>query len=321
MIIFLYGPDTFRSRRKLDELKEKFIREIDASSRSLSLVDGQAATLKELAEKIGSGSLFAKKRMIVIERLFQNKKDSVYKELAEYLKKTNNRKKDQDNILIFWDEEMVSPKAEAKKLFSFLLKQDYVQEFAKLDTTKTLSFLKKEAEQYGKTWGPGAASLLISLTGGDLWSLSRETKKLAFSATGKTISQDNVKELTSGAFGEDIFALTDAISAKNRTLASRLLEEQYAAGLEPEYILAMLTRQFKILLQIKTATDSGLNPSAIPTKLKLHPFVVKKGALAAKNFTLEILKSYLNRLIKLDGQNKTGTADIKTELTLFVALL
>ena len=124
MIIFLYGADTFRSRRKVRELKNKFIKEIDDNSGSLEVVDGQGATLKEIGEKINTGSLFVKKRLIVIENIFKNKKDKIGSELTAYLQKTEKESKsDNENILIFWDEEISTTprglKVDLKKLFTY----------------------------------------------------------------------------------------------------------------------------------------------------------------------------------------------------------
>ncbi len=48
MIIFLYGPDTFRSRRLLREMKDKFIKDADQDGDSLDIVDGQSATISSL---------------------------------------------------------------------------------------------------------------------------------------------------------------------------------------------------------------------------------------------------------------------------------
>ncbi len=320
MIIFLHGADTFRSRRLLHEMKNKFIREVDPESNSLNVLDGQTITLKELSEKINTGSLFVKKRLIIIENIFQNKKDKLFAELAEYLKKFS---RSEDNVIIFWDENLNSKekslKTEAKKLFSFLSKQKFVQEFKALTNSQLLAFIKKEANNLQKDINAPAASLLINLTNGDLWLIAKEIRKLSFYTKNKIISLEEVKEMVAGFLNENIFALTDALSAKNKNLATKLLEEQYVAGLSDEYLITMLIRQFKILLQIREALDKKINPLDLAGRLKLHPFVAKKGALQARNFSSETLKSYLNRLIHLDFLNKTGSADVKTELTLLIS--
>jgi len=306
----------------LQEMKTKFIKDIDRDANSLNILDGQTLTLKEIGEKINTGSLFVKKRLVVIENIFRNKKTKLFNELAEYLKKFSP---DEDNILIFIDEELNTKdkplKADAKKLFVFLNKQKYAQEFQTLSNIQLLNFIKKETLNYNKEMGAAAATMLINLTGGDLWMIASETKKLSFYTSAKMITESDVKELCSGTVNEDIFALTDALSAKNKALALKLLEEQYAAGLSDEYLIAMLVRQFKILLQIRTALDNNLGQTEIAGQLKLHPYVVKKGLFQARNFSALNLKNYLNQLIHLDFSNKKGSNQIKTELMLLISRL
>jgi DNA polymerase-3 subunit delta len=320
MIIHLRGADTFRSRRFLHELKNKFTREVDPQASSVNFIDGQTATLQDINEKINTGSLFVNKRFVVIEQLFKNKKDKIFSELHELLKKLPA---EENNILIFWDEEIKADskalKAEAKKLLSWLSQQTYSQEFTALSDNQLLTFIKKEAALYQKEISATTASRLLSLTSSDPWLLASSLKKLAFRTTEKIISLADVQEMIAGAYDENIFGLTDALSAKNKKLALSLLEEQYAAGLSDEYLLTMLIRQFKILLQIREALDNQTNPSLIANQLKLHPFIIKKGLVQAKNFSGRQLKSYLNQLIKLDFLNKTGRTDVRTELNLLMA--
>lgn len=322
MIIFLHGVDSFRSRRMLQEMKDKFIREVDTEASSLDVIDGQTADLKMIDAKINTGSLFTRKRLIIIEQIFKNKKTKIFAELAAYLPKVV----DNDNlILIFRDETLdgktSSLKTDAKKLFSFLSKQKYVQEFKKLTPSGLLSFIKLEAKLYNKEISASVATELAKRTNGDLWLITQGVKKAAFRHSNQEISLADIKEATAEAFNENIFSLTDAIGAKNKRLALRILEEQYAAGLSDEYLLAMLIRQIKILLQVNLAIADGLKPEAVASQLKLHPFVVKKGIVQSKNFSKQQLKNYLNRLIALDHANKTGGNDIRSELILWLAEL
>lgn len=319
MIISLYGADSFRCRRFLQELKNKFLNDVDPNAHSFSVVDGAAATLGTISEQINTGSLFVKKRFVVIENIFKNKAEKIFTELVPYLEKII---KSDDNILIFRDEDIEGGKAlkaPAKKLLAFLKLQPYTQEFKALAPAQLLTFIKKEAAQYDKDISAPAASLLIDMTGGDLWQISMEVKKLSFRNDEPIISSELVKEMVPGSYDENIFGLTDAISAKNKKIAIRLLEEQYAAGLSEEYLLTMLTRQFKILLQIREAIDANMNPNDMASRLKIHPYVAKKGASQARNFSAAVLKDYLNRLIHLDFLNKTGRGDIKTELSLLIS--
>ena len=73
MIIFLYGDDSFRSRQKLNELKDKYIREVDSKASSLIYIDGETASLEQVNEAVAAPSLFVRKRMVIIENILKNK--------------------------------------------------------------------------------------------------------------------------------------------------------------------------------------------------------------------------------------------------------
>lgn len=327
MIIFIYGSDTYRSRQKLNELKDKFVTEIDINSQSLVLVNGATTTLKEISEKISTGSLFVKKRMIVIEDIFNNKSEKLFADLVLYLKKRDeSAKSDEDNIIIFRDGDLNSKdrklKKDSQKLFTYLLSQKYVQEFKTLTGTQLSDFIKETAKKLERQIEPAAIQILITRTNSDLWRISSELHKLAMAISkGETISDKEVKNQVVSTYDENIFSLTDAISTLNKKLALTILEEQYLAGLSEDYILSMLIRQFKIMLQVKSAVATGLSPLQISNELKLHSYVVKKTLSQISSFTLESLKEKLNNLISLDFANKTSSPDIKAELSLFIAKL
>lgn len=354
MIIFLYGGDTFRSRGKLNELKEKFLREVDPSGNSLTALDGEKVSLEKINDSAGASSLLSKKRMVIIENLFTNKSKTIFNEINDYFK----NKKDSDNIIIFLDNLSGAEKLPKYKseLFKFLTKQKYAQEFKPLSNTESTIWAKKEIEARGGKVSREAAAELASLLGSDLWQINNEIDKLInFKAAqklplrqslsvedsgaaksaqmparqnplagdsaeaGSVIELEDVKNLVRGQFDENIFALTDAISARNKRLAVKLLEEQIEAGLADSYLLTMITRQFKILMQIRQAFDLGQTSRTMASQLKIHPFVVQKGMGQARNFTLPVLKNIFSRLVEIDYLMKSGKAEIRPALSLLIA--
>jgi DNA polymerase-3 subunit delta len=326
MIIFLYGADSYRSRQKLNELKEKFIKEIDPLAQSLLILDGRTLTLSEFNEKAGSGSLFAKKHLLVIEDIFENKNDKFLEDLIPSLKKKPAAAEDGgDNIIIFLDNDLKDKnrrlKKGAKKLLDFLSQEKYAQEFKPLPPSQAALFIKNLAEQLKRIIKPAAITELLTRTDNDLWRSSHELKKLAFLIGEQSeINLELVKEHVTGSIDENIFALADAVSVKNKKLALKLLEEQYQAGLSEDYILAMLIRQFKILLQVKSEADKS-NPAGLATRLQLHPFVIKKSLAQSQLLSLDDLKNNLNRLLAIDFNNKSGQGEIKASLSLFIMKL
>lgn len=327
MIIFLYGEDTFRSRQKLNELKEKFLREVDPTGGSLSALDGSIATLEKINESVSPSSFFSKKRMVVVENIFSNKAQPFFGQLAEFFKKEKNR----DNIIVFRDsvsgaEKLPKYKAE---LFALLAKQKYAQEFKLLSNVEAVKWVKKETEARGGKINASAAAELISLLGSDLWLINSEIDKLINYKAGQKlpidgqergtiIEAEDVKNLARGVFDENIFALTDAWSAKNKKRAAELLEEQIEGGMAEAYLLTMIIRQFRILLQIRQALDLGETSGKISGLLKIHPYVAQKGISQARGFSLVELKKIFKRLTEIDYLMKTGQADIKTTLSVLL---
>ena len=342
MLIFLYGQDSFRSRQKLNELRDKYLREVDKLGSGLNVIAGAKAGFSDIAAAVSPSSLLSKKRLIIIEDIFANKDAVIFEKLSEYFK---NKQQD-DNIVIFWESNLIIKKIRNKpaamlidssgkdkplnkkqsELFKFLASQKYASSFNLLSNTELANWVKGQAAARGGKISMRAASMLVGLVGTDGWQINSELDKLLnYKAAGKLtvggaeIEIEDVQNLVRGNFSENIFALTDALSVKNKALAARLLGEQIEAGLDGSYLLNMFVRQFRILLQIKQALESGSSQRQIAGQLKLHPFVAQKGVEQARNFTLPVLKNILSRLVRIDYEVKSGQGDYLSGLNMLIA--
>jgi len=333
MIIFLYGEDTYRSRLKLKEMKAKFLKEVDPSGNSIVTISGENVDIGEINELIGASSLFARRRMVIIEKLLTSKNksitDQVYQNLAGYFAKKDKSGQghDNENILIFW-EEGIDNKSARSDLFNFLGKQKFVYSFKPLSSTDVTLWIKQEFSQRGALVGERAAFLLAGLFGNNLWQLSNEIDKLISYKSDNAGSQNRqeiivdeneINFLARGNFDENIFALTDAISNKNKALAMSLLEKEIEAGISEINILFMIERQFRILFLVRQCLDKAYTSRKIVASLKLHPFVVQKSLTQVRYFTLAGLKKILNNLIEIDKDIKTGRLEAKLGLSVLMA--
>jgi DNA polymerase III delta subunit len=348
MIIFLYGEDTFQGRRKIKELKEKFIREVDPSGSSLEVIDGAMVKIEQINEKISPSSLLSKKRMIVIENTFASKNKKITEEFLELLK--NKKNAVEANIVIIWEPnlrikktglrenlEFVDASGKGRKLtkaenllYVFLNKQKFVQEFKNLSNLEAANWVKNEIANKGGDITQRAAQTLVSLVGNNLWQLENEANKLVNYKLGREpklteggkpapVEDEDVEKLVRGKFDENIFALTDALANRNKALAIKLLESEFEAGLTDAYLISMIMRQFKILLQVKAALDNGWTSRKIISSLGLHAFVAQKSINQVRNFTAPALKGIVNQLIKIDFAMKTGQAEARMMLDLLIA--
>lgn len=324
MIIFLYGSDTFRSQQKLKEIKRNFQEKVDADSSSISTLDGAKISLKEISEQISTGSLFVKKRLLIIEDFFNNKQEKIFTELKNYLEKQKLSDLKEGNVIIFIDEELNTKnfplKAKAKDLFKFLSEQELSQEFKSLSSAQLTNFIRDKFANENRKISAAAISELITRYQGDLWQINNEIKKLINYTKLEQIEISHLEDVGSRTHGENIFSLTDILGQRNKKSAVKIFEEQISAGVSPDQLLAMMIRHFKILIQVKSF-DGKKSPSLIASELKLHPFIVTKAVNQAKNFSSEELKNFFNNLIFLDYANKTGQKDLMNGLTLMLVSL
>jgi DNA polymerase-3 subunit delta len=293
--------------------KEKFVREVDKSGFNLVEVDAEKATINDLNKAIATQSFLAKKRMIIIRNIFEQRK-ALQTEMLELLKQGKYRDGQDDNILVFCDETPDKRSA----LFKYLAASKYKEEFELLKNNDLTNWIIKRVEVKGSQISKMNADILASKSDGNLWALSQEIEKLTALAHGEEINKEQLAESSLVKVEDNIFNLTDAIGNKNTKLALKLLHESLEVGANEIYLLTMIVRQFRILIQTKAAIESGeSNSRVIATELGLHPFVVQKAMAQTVKYSMEQLKVMYKKLLEIDLKLKSG-GDGETLLEMLV---
>lgn len=309
MIIFLYGPDSFRSKQKLDEIVAHY-KASKKSGLNLASLDAAEIEFADFYDHFKTVSMFAEKKLIILKNVFSNK--NFQEELVGEMKKIEEL---QDVVVIYESE---APDARLK-LYKALLKTCKCQEFELLAGAGLKKWTMGEFEKLGQKINLDALDLLLNYAGNDLWRLSEEIKKLANFKTGTVIRKDDVELFVKPRIELDIFKTIDALAAKNKTQALALLHKHLDGGEVPLYLLSMIAYQFKNLLIVKELAQEGLMYASIVKRSGLHPFVVKKTYYACNQFSLEELKKIYSRIFQIDSDIKTGRIDSEVALDLLVA--
>lgn len=313
MIILLYGPDIFRSNKKLKEIIKNYQTK-HKSGLNLAQFEWSGDILGRLDDILSSYSMFDEKKLVIIKNACAVLKNS-QEELIGLL--GNKRPEKDDNmVLVFWESETLKQ----NELFEWLVKKAKMSEcFERLTGTKLNNWVKKEIENLGGKTDSRAVEKLVAYVGPDLWQMANEVNKLVSYKVGKLITEVDVDLLVKSKYDPNIFATIDALANRNKNLAYKLMHEHLAQGENEIYILTMFVYQFRNLLQIKSLIDGGLSSDEVIKKTGLHPFVIKKSWSMLKNFSLEVLKKIYERLLQLDIAIKRGKIEPETALDLIVA--
>jgi DNA polymerase-3 subunit delta len=89
----------------------------------------------------------------------------------------------------------------------------------------------------------------------------------------------------------------------------------------PLYLLSMLARQIRILIQVSELRQRGLNPNEAAAQLGYHPFPTKKAFTQAQRFTMDQLETAHQHLVRADWLIKTGQVEEVLALDLLVVAL
>jgi len=175
------------------------------------------------------------------------------------------------------------------------------------------------AEQ-GAKMSPGAMRLLTEYVGDDLYMLAAEIEKLCLYVQGKRIEEEDVQSLTTQARQANIFAMIDAFAEKRASIAMRLLHRLLNEGTAPTHILAMLTRQLRLMVQAKEL-DSRHTPEAdLRKQLGLSQYYpVRRLLQQSALYPLPRLQAIYRKLLDTDMAIKTGKWKEQMALDMLIA--
>lgn len=318
MIIFLHGQDTFRSRRQLKKMMEKFKADRDPQGLNVSSLDCGTEDLGNIISEVLAMPFLAEKRMIVLQNLLSaTGKQDLQKEI---LKRIEEKTIPETNILVIWEGKGKPKTKVGKELLARLMKEKYAQEFEELKGVKLSAWISSEIKERKGIISKHALDYLANNVGSDMWRMdSLISQLIAYKQEGEIEIKD-VEKFIEEKIDDNIFNLVDAIVGGQTKQVYKMIREQYRVGKDPHYVFAMLLRQFRILLEMRDLFDrqDNITSDVLAKKLGIHPFVAKKSLPFIKRYSMDKLKSIYSSLLDFDVKIKTGQGDPLILLDLFV---
>lgn len=211
---------------------------------------------------------------------------------------------------------------ERKKIVKTLKEKGSVLTFAPLSAEDLAQWVKRRAESLSVRFEPGAAETFLMYGGTNLQSLASELEKLSlYVGQGGSITSETVERLVVRTTEQDVFLLIDDIVRLRKERALTILYELIKRREEPIKITMLMTRQFRMMLQVKELERQGYSHQQIAGTIGGHPYAVKIAAEQARRFSSERLAAILARLAEMDYGMKSGRVDKTLGLEMFILQL
>lgn len=211
---------------------------------------------------------------------------------------------------------------ERKKIVSKIKKQGNIKVFTSLAGTRLVEWVVNTARANEADISKETASLLIQIVGSNLQMLMQEISKMAiYAGRGGIIDSKTVEELSSRTLEQNIFMLIEKVTELNKDEAFKILYDLLKNKEEPLKILALLVRQFRLMLITKELNRIGYSTKQIASQLGEHPYSIQLALKQSAKFTELQLKEIIKRLAEVDYNIKTGKIDKILSLEMFLFYL
>ena len=302
----LYGEEAYLKKQYKDKLTKAMLPEGDTVN--YAYYEGKGTNPAELIDLAETMPFFADRRLIVVENsgFFKN----ATPELADYIKNMP------ETACFLFVESEVDKRG---KMYKSVKDKGRAVEMGRQDEKTLLYWLAGMVKKEGKQIKESTARYLVAKTGTDMENLEKEMEKLFSYTLGQTeITVQDVDEICTTQITNKIFDMVEAVATKQQKRALQYYYDLLALKEPPMRILYLLSRQFKLLMEVKDLSGRGYEKSQIAKTAGLHPFVAGKYIKQCHSFSKEELRSIIEDAANMEEMVKTGRLNDRMSVELFI---
>ncbi len=211
---------------------------------------------------------------------------------------------------------------ERKKLTKAAQKNACVVQFQALKENECREWIYAEVGRQNGQITPDATARLLLSVGTNLRLLRSEIEKLIlYAGEGATIEEAMVDALATRTMEQNIFVFIDEVVRVRIEKAMRMMYDLLKNKEEPIKLLFMITRQVRIMHQVKVQSGRGYSLQQIASQIGVHPYATKVAKEQGNRFSVKALERLLADLAEIDYKIKTGQIQDRTALEMFLLSL
>ena len=294
-LYLLYGEEAYLRRQYRDKLRAALVPADDTMN--CSVYSSKDINASEVVDLAGTMPFFAERRVIIIEN-------------SGWLKSGNDQflalvKAIPDTTYLILVEEETDKRS---KLYKAVTANGYAALCEMQDEATLRKWVMGLLKKENKLITPDALTLLLDKTGTSMENIRREVEKLVcYKYYDEGITASDVEELCIVQIQNQIFDMVEAVAQKKQKQALKLYYNLLALKEAPMKILALIARQFNMLLQVKEMKTKGYHESDIAKQTGLNPYYLKKKYIPqAAQFKQAQLETALKACVEAEEAVKTG---------------
>jgi len=252
----------------------------------------------KLAQAADSMSLFSDKKLIDLRLPSGKPGTEGAKALIDYCQRWS-----EDNLLL-----ITAPRVTAATLKTkwcqALERTGAIIQVWPLEGGALIQWLQRRAQKRGLQIVAEGVKVLASRIEGNLLAAAQEIEKLYILYGSDAITKQDVEKAVADSARFDVFKLTDCILAGQMNRAAKVLNGLKAEGIAQPVVVWALSREIRMLINIKTAINQGQNKEQV---LKNHRLWDKRKHLVSNAVTRmnsKVLQKALLKCAKADRQIK-----------------
>lgn len=284
---------------------------------NLTRFEGKAAEVDRIIDAAETLPFLCEQKLVVVRDsgLFYTGNKDESEKIAQYLTQTYGDKTAAPPTILLFVEEQIDKRGKAYKAAA---KVGTVVQFEPLKESALVAWMNDLLRKRHFYISGSDATYLLRICGANMEAVLKELEKLmAYKGEGAITRQD-IDTLCTKSTEARIFDLIDAVAAKNSGQALLIYQELLMMKEQPVGILALLNRQFRLMLKSLLLSRRSMNEKAIAETLSQHPYAVKIALGQSRGFGQALLEQAVLKTAECDRRIKSGLADARLAVELLI---
>lgn len=328
-IYLLTGKEEYLIDEAVEKIKDKFI---NPSFEALNyiILEGSSLGFDDILNASETLPFMSDSKIVIVRDslLFaggnniDNRVKDMRKELSNYIDRIN----ESTSLILVEKKETIRKN---NPIYRKINNLSGIVEMEKLKGYQLENWIQLQFKNRGKTINKVEITYLIQQTSyldrnmnKTLYDVKNEINKIVnYMGDRILVKKSDIDGLVLRPLDMNVFNLLGFISRKNGKESLRVFNEMYLSGEPALFILHMITRQFRNMLNIKSLKDKGYSDGLVREKIKMSQFEYSKLLNEIGNFSKDQLESFLEYSLEADRNIKTGVYEDQLALEILITKL